>query len=280
MRKTNPLIGVLLALFLAPGASAQECLSAPGILWSSPEKNAQDVPSNSALILSVPSGQTLSVLVNNAPLSAKGTQGPDPFVFPLASLPLGPFNGAIETGTGGSTNKKLPFKFDIVGATAISPPASPTVLDLLSDGTAETALTPDCATLAENLFCTTAPHQGQITLVMGSAAHAWAVKNTDSAQWAILPGTCAPTLRTGNIPSVGTCMDVIALNQAGEHSETVSVCVGDYFGPAESLLTVGNEDDTSDSGCRQSADFPVLPGVVLLMYAGWAWLRLRKNLNA
>ena len=75
-------------------------------------------------------------------------------------------------------------------------------------------------------------------------------------------------------------MDVIALNQAGEKSETVSVCVGDAFGSTEPLLTVGNEDDTSDSGCSQTTQFPVLPGVVLLMVAGWTWLWRRKNLNA
>ena len=280
MRKIHNIILVLLSSFITPTALAQDCSSAPEMLWSSPEKNAEAVPSNSALIVSIPMGQAFSVLVNNEPLSPKETEGAGSYVFPLTSLPLGSANGAIEKAKAGNTNKKLPFKFTIVGATTIDAPSTPTVKNLLSDTSAVAALTPDCATLTENLFCNTTPHQGQLTLVMDSSAHAWAVKNSDGLQWGILPGTCAPTLLTQNVPSIGTCMDVVALSQAGESSETVSVCVGDTFGPAETLLTEDNEEATSDTGCRQTTDPPVLPGVVLLVYAGWAWLRRRKNLNA
>jgi len=255
---------------------AQECSPLSEILWSSPEKNAVDVPSNSALILSIPLGQTLLINGQNGELTPRSTAGFQRFIFPLGTQETGPFNGAIEIGSGGSTSKKYPFKFDVGGATPIEPAVTPEVTNLVTDNSV--TITEECRLLTDNLFCLTEPHAGQLTLSMNAPAHAWAARETDTSDWVITPGYCAPSIKTQVVPGPGTCVDVVALNQAGESSEVVQACVGDSFGSELRTLPAEQEQESSDTGCNKGESSPTPFILVLLMYVGWARMNTRTDL--
>ena len=277
MNKNIPLFFLFYACLMPQMALAQECVPVSQILWSSPEKNDVDVPSNAALILSIPLGQTILIDGSNGPLLPKEAMGYDRFIFPLSSLDTGKFNGSIELNSGGSTSKKYPFKFDISGAIVHEQPTLPTVMNIVSDETVTSS--EECRLITEDLFCQTGPHQGQMTLSMASEAVAWAVRESDSQNWVIFPGSCPPSVKTTTTPEQGSCMDIIALNQAGESSELVQACVGDSFA-SESVLTEPQQEDTSQSGCQQSRTLPVPLAILFLMYTGWAWAYRRKKPNA
>ena len=275
MKKILPLICLFFLCSVPSVALAQECSPTAEILWSSPEKNAVDVPSNSALILSIPLGQTIVINGPNGALEPRSTEGFQRFIFPINTLDTGTFNGAVEIGSGGSTSKKYPFKFDVVGGTPIVPTVIPEVTNLINGNSGVTS--EECQLLTESLFCATEPHAGQLTLTMGASAHSWAVREADTPDWVIMPGNCSPSVKTRTVPGPGSCLDVVALNQAGESSEVVQACVGDSFGSESRYMPEEQSDEPSDSGCNKGESSPISVIFLVLLCVGWGRVNTRLN---
>ena len=269
-----------LLILLPASALGQECVPSASPLWMSPEKGTQDVPLDAALMLSIPLGVDISVVMGDE-LSPVSGSGYGQFIFPLEGhLQVGNNSGYVEAGLGGSTSKKSPFQLGGTDGLADRDPVAPTPAFIEAGTIGADAPTTFCDEVLQGLFCANEPLQGVITVTMGSTAHAWAVSDSETQEWVLIPGECSPSILVSEANPTSRCVNVIALSESGTASEPALVCVGDTFDNGEAGLTDSDQEDTSASGCKTGESPALIPLLILLGIAGGARRRLTGRANA